>query len=89
MALVQCLHSERIRGRLSAASAPSPGAPADATVRPAADGQAMPGLSGLELTDAVSRITPTCPGVLLTGHTDVELPGIRCRRGASDFVTKP
>ncbi len=51
--------------------------------------QAMPGLSGLELTDAVSRMHPHMPIVLLTGHTDVELARDSLQRGASDFVTKP
>lgn len=51
--------------------------------------QAMPGLSGLELTETVSRIHPHMPIVLLTGHTDVELAKDSLRRGASDFVTKP
>lgn len=51
--------------------------------------QAMPGLSGLELTEAVSRMHPHMPVVLLTGHTDVELAKDSLQRGASDFVTKP
>ena len=51
--------------------------------------QAMPGLSGLELTEAVSRMHPHMPVVLLTGHTDVELARDSLQRGASDFVTKP
>jgi putative two-component system response regulator len=49
----------------------------------------MPGLSGLELTDAVSRMHPHMPVVLLTGHTDVELARDSLQRGAADFVTKP
>jgi response regulator RpfG family c-di-GMP phosphodiesterase len=51
--------------------------------------QTMPGLSGLELTDAVSRMHPDMPIVVLTGHTDVELAKDSLQRGASDFVTKP
>jgi putative two-component system response regulator len=51
--------------------------------------QSMPGLSGLELTDAVARMHPDMPIVVLTGHTDVELAKDSLRRGASDFVTKP
>ncbi len=51
--------------------------------------QAMPGLSGLELTEAVARIHPDIPIVLLTGHSDIELARDSLRRGASDFVTKP
>ena len=49
----------------------------------------MPGLSGLELTDAVAQMHPDMPIVVLTGHTDVELAKDSLRRGASDFVTKP
>ena len=51
--------------------------------------QSMPGLSGLELTDAVARMHPDMPIVVLTGHTDVELARDSLRCGASDFVTKP
>jgi putative two-component system response regulator len=51
--------------------------------------QSMPGLSGLELTEAVARMHPDMPIVVLTGHTDVELARDSLRRGASDFVTKP
>ena len=51
--------------------------------------QTMPGLSGLELTEAVSQMHPDMPIVVLTGHTDVELAKDSIRRGASDFVTKP
>jgi putative two-component system response regulator len=51
--------------------------------------QSMPGLSGLELTEAVVRMHPDMPIVVLTGHMDVELAKDSLRRGASDFVTKP
>ena len=51
--------------------------------------QSMPGLSGLELTEAVVRMHPDMPIVVLTGHMDVELARDSLRRGASDFVTKP
>jgi len=51
--------------------------------------QSMPGLSGLELTEAVARMHPDMPIVVLTAHTDVELARDSLRRGASDFVTKP
>ena len=43
--------------------------------------QTMPGLSGLELTDAVSRMHPDMPIVVLTGHTDVELAKDSLQRG--------
>ncbi len=51
--------------------------------------QAMPGLSGIELAEATTRIHPDLPIVLLTGHTDVALARASLQRGASDFVTKP
>jgi putative two-component system response regulator len=51
--------------------------------------QTMPGLTGLELTEVVSRMHPDMPIVILTGHTDVEMAKDSMLRGASDFVTKP
>jgi putative nucleotidyltransferase with HDIG domain len=51
--------------------------------------QAMPGLSGLELTAEAVRMHPDVPVVLLTGHTDVDLARRSLRSGASDFITKP
>ena len=51
--------------------------------------QAMPGLSGLELTAAAVRIHPTVPVVMLTGHTDLDLTRRSLGFGASDFITKP
>ncbi len=51
--------------------------------------QAMPGLSGIEVAEACTRMHPDVPVVLLTGHTDVELAKASLQRGASDFVTKP
>ena len=89
MALVQCL---RLSG-YDVASAASGGEALDLLRTQRFDlvltDQAMPGLSGLELTDAVSRMHPHMPIVLLTGHTDVELARDSLQRGASDFVTKP
>lgn len=51
--------------------------------------QAMPGLTGMELTEVVSRMHPDMPIVLLTGYTDVQMAKDSMLRGASDFVTKP
>ena len=51
--------------------------------------QAMPGLSGLELTGVASRMHPDMPIVVITAFTDVELAKASLLRGASDFVTKP
>jgi putative nucleotidyltransferase with HDIG domain len=51
--------------------------------------QGMPGLSGLDLTRAVTLMHPHLPVVLLTGLTDVELAKTSLHLGASDFITKP
>jgi len=89
MALVQCLHLSGYE----VVSAASGGEALELLRTQRFDllltDQAMPGLSGLELTDAVSRMHPHMPVVLLTGHTDVELARDSLQRGASDFVTKP
>jgi putative two-component system response regulator len=50
---------------------------------------AMPGLTGLELTEAAARMHPHVPVVMLTGHTDVNLARRSLGFGASDFITKP
>nr|CAA9289015.1 metal dependent phosphohydrolase [uncultured Armatimonadetes bacterium] len=49
----------------------------------------MPGLSGLELADAVSRRHPDVPVVLLTGHSHADLAKSALRYGAADFLAKP
>ena len=89
MALVQCLHLSGY----DVMSAASGGEALDLLRTQRFDllltDQAMPGLSGLELTEAVSRMHPHMPVVLLTGHTDVELAKDSLQRGAGDFVTKP
>ena len=89
MALVQCLHLSGY----DVVSAASGGEALELLRTQRFDllltDQAMPGLSGLELTEVVSRMHPHMPVVLLTGHTDVELAKDSLQRGASDFVTKP
>jgi putative two-component system response regulator len=49
----------------------------------------MPGLSGLDLTRAISLMHPNLPVVVLTGLSDVELAKTSLQLGASDFITKP
>ncbi len=49
----------------------------------------MPGMSGIELLEAVSRQDGGCPVVLITGHGDVPLAVDAMKRGASDFIEKP
>jgi putative two-component system response regulator len=89
LALVKCLHMSRYE----VIAASSGGEALDLLRTQHFDllltDQTMPGLSGLELTDAVSRMHPDMPIVVLTGHTDVELAKDSLQRGASDFVTKP
>lgn len=49
----------------------------------------MPGLSGLELQEALARRHVRLPLVFVTAHGDVALAVIAMRRGAVDFVEKP
>lgn len=49
----------------------------------------MPGMSGLELQDALVRNHVRLPLVFVTAHGDVPLAVMAMRRGAVDFVEKP
>ena len=49
----------------------------------------MPGLSGLELQDALARTGSPLPLVFLTGHGDIPSSVHAMRQGAEDFLTKP
>lgn len=49
----------------------------------------MPGMSGLELQDALIRSHVWLPLVFITAHGDVPLAVMAMRRGAVDFVEKP
>jgi two-component system, LuxR family, response regulator FixJ len=62
--------------------------PADAPGCVIADLQ-MPGLSGLELQEALARADNPLPVVFLTGHGDIPSSVHAMRRGAEDFLTKP
>jgi RNA polymerase sigma factor (sigma-70 family) len=62
--------------------------------RPAGPGcvvldMAMPGLSGLELQERVSRSGNPCPVVFLSGESDVPTSVQAMKGGAVDFLTKP
>jgi FixJ family two-component response regulator len=49
----------------------------------------MPGLSGPELQDYLSRLSSTLPVVFLTGHADTRITVQAIKAGAEDFLTKP
>ena len=48
----------------------------------------MPGLSGLDLQEALSKAGHTLPVIFLTGHGDIPTTVRAMRRGAEDFLTK-
>jgi len=49
----------------------------------------MPGMSGLDLQEAIAQRTIRLPLVFVTAHGDVPLAVSAMRRGAVDFVEKP
>lgn len=49
----------------------------------------MPGLSGLELQQALARTDDALPVIFLTGHGDIPTSVQAMRHGAEDFLTKP
>lgn len=49
----------------------------------------LPGISGVELMEAVRARNPDVPVILLTGHADVDLAVNAFRSGAFDFLVKP
>jgi two-component system, LuxR family, response regulator FixJ len=49
----------------------------------------MPGLSGLELQEALAKANNPLPLVFLTGHGDIPTSVRAMRQGAEDFLTKP
>ena len=48
----------------------------------------MPGSSGLDLQDALTRAGHTLPVIFLTGHGDIPTTVRAMRQGAEDFLTK-
>jgi len=48
----------------------------------------MPGVSGLELQNALTRSDNPMPMIFLTGHGDIPTSVQAMRRGAEDFLTK-
>ena len=49
----------------------------------------MPGMSGLELHQALKRSDPALPVILITGHGDIAMAVDAIKQGAFDFVEKP
>src|SRR3954462_2401081 len=49
----------------------------------------MPGLSGLELQDALAADGTGLPIIFLTGQGDIPMTAKAMKRGAVDFLTKP
>jgi two-component system response regulator FixJ len=49
----------------------------------------MPGLTGLELQNALSALRVSTPLILITGHGDVETAVSAIKAGARDFLEKP
>ncbi len=49
----------------------------------------MPGMSGLDLQEALSRRRIDLPVIVITGHGDVEMAVRAMKGGALDFIQKP
>lgn len=49
----------------------------------------MPGMSGLELQEALNERASNLPIIFITGHGDIPMAVEAMRRGALDFVRKP
>ncbi|WNR45340.1 response regulator [Paenibacillus roseipurpureus] len=49
----------------------------------------MPRMDGLEMTQRIMAILPTCKVILLSGYTDFEYAQQAIRLGAFDFLAKP
>lgn len=49
----------------------------------------MPGMSGIELQEALQARTAALPVIIITGHGDVAMAVRAMKNGAADFIEKP
>lgn len=49
----------------------------------------MPGMTGLDLHNAIGRTMPELPVILITGHGDIAMAVTALKAGAADFIEKP
>lgn len=49
----------------------------------------MPGLDGIELLDAVKKVDPDIPVIIITAYATVESATEAIQKGGFDFITKP
>lgn len=49
----------------------------------------MPGISGLDLQQALAAKSPSLPIIFITGHGDIPMSVQAMKKGAVDFLTKP
>lgn len=49
----------------------------------------MPGMDGFDVLEAVNRIDPKIPVIIVTGHGDIPMATKAVRSGAYDFIEKP
>jgi len=49
----------------------------------------MPGLSGMDLQDELSRADYSMPVIFITGHGNIPMSVQAMKKGAADFLTKP
>jgi DNA-binding NtrC family response regulator len=49
----------------------------------------MPGLDGIELLDAVKRLDPDTPVIMMTAYGTIESASEAMEKGGFDFITKP
>ena len=49
----------------------------------------MPGVSGLDLLEAIGRLVPDVPVIIMTAHSDLESAVASYRGGAFEYLPKP